>query len=119
MGQGFAALKTSSVLDLRHNTEQILSLVENLLQHNHIIHLNVNLDKQCIIPDIIKCIQNAEFAELLRSEASISIATRSSKKCFILFACIRLNGVGNITPGLRILALIYQSEGYSVRERPE
>ena len=81
------------------------------LQKYHVIIIHVDFNEHCIIPYVVQRLERIQRDELLRSEASVAVPDGPAEERLVLLAGIRLDGVGNITPCRRVLALVYHGEG--------
>ena len=86
------------------------------LQYDHILCVNVTLDKHHIVFDII--LNDAQVTELLSSERSIAIADGSVQESLVLDGSVGLDDVADVVPLVEIRVLVHQSEGHLVDKRP-
>ena len=89
-----------------------------VLQHQHIVSVDVNLDENCVILDVIKRVDQFQIAELLRSERRVSVAERSSQERLVLFADVGLDAVRDVAACRDVVTLVDQGEGHAMAKGP-
>lgn len=88
------------------------------LEEDHIIHVNVNFDKEGVVSDVIQILKCWQLTEFLSSKAGVSLPGRSAQERLVLLTRVWFDRICYVTSRLRILALIDQGEGHAVGEWP-